>query len=54
MVRDWVERCIGAVYEKQAEGHSEVSGDALGTRGRLLCIVVRAAIQQAQDQEAKT
>lgn len=25
MVRDWVGKCIGTVYEKQAEGHSEIT-----------------------------
>lgn len=34
MVRDWVGWYIGTVYEKQAEGHSEVSKDALETWGR--------------------
>lgn len=34
MGRDWVERCIGTVFEKKTEVHSETSKDALETWGR--------------------
>lgn len=43
MGKDWVEKWVGTVHEQQADGHSEVSKDAMETWGAL----THHGIQQA-------